>query len=140
MEPVMTVDALNDFVAAEFPQATGLYEVVSVAPMAARVRMRVGDEHLRPGGTVSGPSIFGLMDCAVYYAILAMIGPEALTVTTNASVDFMRKPAPATDLIADVELLKVGRTLCVGDVRVRSDGQDAVVARATMTYSRPPKR
>ncbi len=140
MEPVMTAEDLNAFNAREFPQARGLYHVEAVGPMTARVRLRVDDGHLRPGGTVSGPTIFGLADCAVYYAILAMIGAEALTVTTNASVDFMRKPEAGRDLIAEVELLKLGRALCVGDVRVTSEGSEAVVARATLTYSRPPAR
>ena len=140
MDPVMTVEDLNAFSAAEFPQLGGVYVVEALGPMTARVRLRVNDSHLRPGGTVSGPTIFGLVDCAVYYAILAMIGPEALTVTTNATVDFMRKPEAGRDLIADVELLKLGRVLAVGDVRVVSEGSDDVVARATLTYSRPPKR
>ncbi len=140
MEPVMSVEDINAFSAREFPQADALYDVEAVGSMTARVRLRVDDSHLRPGGTVSGPTIFGLVDCAVYYAILAMIGPEALTVTTNATVDFMRKPEAGRDLIADVELLKLGRVLAVGDVRVRSDGSDDIVARATLTYSRPPAR
>lgn len=140
MDPVMTVEDLNAFNAREFPQADGLYVVEAVGPMTARVRLSVDDSHLRPGGTVSGPTIFGLADCAVYYAILAMIGPEALTVTTNATVDFMRKPEAGRDLIADVVLLKLGRVLAVGDVRLRSEGSEDVVARATLTYSRPPKR
>ena len=139
MDPVMTVEDLNEFSATEFPQLGGVYVVEALGPMTARVRLRVNDSHLRPGGTVSGPTIFGLVDCAVYYAILAMIGPEALTVTTNATVDFMRKPEAGRDLIADVELLKLGRVLAVGDVRVVSEGSDDVVARDTLTYSRPPK-
>ena len=139
MQPLMSVDDLNAFNAREFPQAADHYVIEAVGPMTARVRMRVGDGHLRPGGTVSGPAIFGLVDCAVYYAILAMIGPEALTVTTNASIDFMRKPAAGRDLIAEVTLLKLGRVLAVGDVRVVSDGGEDVVARATLTYSRPPR-
>jgi acyl-coenzyme A thioesterase PaaI-like protein len=68
-----------------------------------------------------------------------MIGPEALAVTTNASIDFMRKPAAGQDLLADVTLLKVGKVLAVGDALIRSDGSDDVVARATLTYSIPPK-
>ncbi|MEK6217230.1 MAG: PaaI family thioesterase, partial [Boseongicola sp.] len=93
-----------------------------------------------PGGTVSGPSLFSLADCGVYLALLAMIGPEALAVTTNASIDFLRKPAAERDLLADATLLKVGRVLAGGDALIRSDGSDDVVARATLTYSIPRKR
>jgi acyl-coenzyme A thioesterase PaaI-like protein len=98
----------------------------------------VSDKHLRPGGTVSGPTIFGLADFAFYFALLARIGPVALAVTTSAAVDFMRKPQPGRDLLAEVRLLKLGRVLAVGDVMVRSEGSDDPVARISMTYSIPP--
>ncbi|MEM9971066.1 MAG: PaaI family thioesterase [Pseudomonadota bacterium] len=136
----MSIAEVEGFIAREFPQAVETYAIDAVGPMTGRVRMPVGDAHLRPGGTVSGPTIFALADCAVYYTILAMVGPEALAVTTSASIDFMRKPAAGRDLVADVTLLKLGRVLAVGDVAVRSDGDGAVVARATLTYSRPPRR
>jgi len=69
-----------------------------------------------------------------------MIGPKALAVTTNCSIDFMRKPAAGVDLIAECRLLKLGRVLAVGDVLIRSEGQSEPVARATLTYSIPPER
>ena len=108
--------------------------------MRIRTRLNVGERHLRPGGTVSGPSIFSLADVSVYLGILAMIGPEALAVTTNCSIDFMRKPASATDLIAECRLLKLGRVLAVGEVLIFSEGSDAPVARASLTYSIPPRK
>ena len=77
---------------------------------------------------------------SVYLALLAEIGPEALAVTTNASFDFLRKPAAGADLLCDCRLLKLGRVLAVGDCLLRSEGQEAPVARATLTYSIPPKR
>ena len=138
-DPVLTADEVQAFVATEFPQMADQFTVQSVGPMTARVAMTPSEAHLRPGGTVSGPTIFALADCAVYFAIIAMVGPEALAVTTNASIDFMRKPVLGAELIADVHLLKLGRVLAVGDVLVRSQGNDAIIARATFTYSRPPK-
>jgi uncharacterized protein (TIGR00369 family) len=107
--------------------------------MQIRTRLLVAERHLRPGGTVSGPSIFALADVSVYLGILAMIGPEGLAVTTNCSIDFMRKPAAGVDLIAECRLLKLGRVLAVGDVLIYSDGMSAPVARASLTYSIPPK-
>lgn len=130
---------LQAFLAREFPQVTDMFVVEEVRPMALRVRMPVTDANLRPGGTVSGPSMFGLADVGVYLAVLAMIGPEALAVTTNCSIDFMRKPEAGRDLVAEVELLKLGRALAVGDVRITSDGRSDPVARATLTYSIPPR-
>ncbi|NIZ08863.1 PaaI family thioesterase [Pseudooceanicola sp. HF7] len=134
----MDVAALHAFLESEFPQVASDYVVEEVLENRLRMRLRVGPGHLRPGGTISGPSIFALADVAVYLAVLAMIGPKALAVTTNATLDFMRKPAAGCDLIAECELLKLGRVLAVGDVRIHSQGQAAPVARASLTYSIPP--
>ncbi|MFB9150525.1 PaaI family thioesterase [Roseovarius ramblicola] len=138
----VTMDAaeLTHFLGREFPQVAQDFVIEEVGARRIRVRLAVGERHLRPGGTVSGPSIFALADVAVYLALLAMIGPEALAVTTNCSIDFMRKPAANTDLIAECRLLKVGRVLAVGEVLIFSDGAEAPVARASLTYSIPPQR
>lgn len=135
----MSAQELMEFAEQVFPQVKGDFIVEEVRDMAVRIRMPVTEKHLRPGGTVSGPSMFALADCAVYFAVLAMIGPKALAVTTNCSLDFMRKPEAGRDLIAECRLLKLGRVLAVGDVLIYSDGKEAPVARSTMTYSIPPK-
>ena len=135
----MTVEEVAELLDREFPQVTGEFAIEELGEMRARVRLHVGERHLRPGGTVSGPSIFSLADCAVYMALLAMIGPKALAVTTSCSIDFMRKPVPGADLIAECRLLKLGRVLAVGEVLIFSEGGDAPVARASLTYSIPPK-
>jgi len=137
----VTMDAaeLTHFLGREFPQVARDFVIEEVGDRRIRVRLAVGERHLRPGGTVSGPSIFALADVAVYLGLLAMIGPEALAVTTNCSIDFMRKPAANTDLIAECRLLKVGRVLAVGEVLIFSDGVAEPVARASLTYSIPPK-
>jgi len=134
----MSDSELAEFLDQEFPQVTGEFTIEDVGEMRARVRLNVGERHLRPGGTVSGPAIFSLADVSVYLAILAMIGPQALAVTTSCSIDFMRKPAARTDLIAQCRLLKLGRVLAVGEVLIFSDGMDQAVARASLTYSIPP--
>lgn len=138
--PVMTKQHLETFLAAEFPQVQNDFQIEQVRDMGIQVRLKVEDRHLRPGGTVSGPTMFSLADVSVYLAILAMIGPKGLAVTTGCSVDFMRKPASGADLIAQCTLLKLGRVLAVGDVLIYSEGVDAPVARASMTYSIPPER
>ena len=130
---------LTEFLAAEFPQVAQDFVIEDVAKNRIRVRLATQERHLRPGGTVSGPSMFALADVGVYLAILAMIGPKALAVTTNCSIDFMRKPAAGADLIAECRLLKLGRVLAVGDVLITSEGTDAPVARASLTYSIPPE-
>jgi len=136
----MDKSALAAFMATEFPQVASEFTIEDLHEMQVTVRLKVDEKHLRPGGTVSGPSMFALADVSVYLAVLAMVGPKALAVTTNISMDFMRKPVAATDLICDCRLLKLGRLLAVGDCLIRSDGQAAPVARASMTYAIPPDR
>lgn len=136
----MTREALAEFLREEFPQVAGDFTIEEVAENRIRVRLMTQERHLRPGGTVSGPAMFALADVSLYLAILAMIGPQALAVTTNCSVDFMRKPAAGADLIAECRILKLGRVLAVGDVLLFSEGMEAPVARASLTYSIPPTR
>lgn len=136
----MDATALNAFLAREFPQVAGEYRVEHVDDVELEARLIVGRSHLRPGGTVSGPSIFALADLAVYCAILARIGPVGLAVTTNASIDFMRKPEAGRDLIARCKVLKLGRVLAVAEAMIFSAGIAEPVARCSMTYSIPPKR
>jgi len=140
MQLQMSREELNAFLIEAFPQVAGDFEVEHVEPMAIIMRLIVTNSHLRPGGTVSGPSMFSLADVSVYLATLAMIGPQALAVTTNLSMDFMRKPEAGRDLIAKARILKLGRVLAVGDVLIYSEGNDDPVARASMTYSIPPAK
>ncbi|SDX25424.1 PaaI family thioesterase [Roseicitreum antarcticum] len=139
MQLQMDATELSAFLAAEFPQVAHDFRIIDVAPMRVSVALRVQDHHLRPGGTVSGPSMFALADVSIYLAVLAMIGPQGLAVTTNCAIDFMRKPAAGADLICVARLLKLGRVLAVGDALIHSEGLSDPVARAGITYSIPPK-
>jgi uncharacterized protein (TIGR00369 family) len=139
MELKMDREALTAFLARDFGQVSEELVVERADAAGVTLRLRVGERHLRPGGTVSGPSMFGLADVALYLAILSRLGPVALAVTTNASMDFMRKPAAGRDVRAEARLLKLGRVLAVGDALLFSDGSAEPVARASMTYSIPPE-
>ncbi|NCO87478.1 MAG: PaaI family thioesterase [Rhodobacterales bacterium] len=134
---VMDKAALSAFLRDEFPQVAGDFHIEAVTDHALTLRLRVGSQHLRPGGTVSGPAMFGLADVAVYLAILARIGPQALAVTTSCAIDFMRKPKAGVDLICEARILKLGRLLAVGDALLFSEGGAAPVARASVTYAIP---
>ena len=134
----LTAAQVAEFLAREFPQISDDLVIDRVAAEETVVRLRVDHRHLRPGGTVSGPAMFALADVAFYVAILARIGPVGLAVTTNASIDFLRKPAAGVDLVATATLLKVGKVLAVGEAHIRNPGSPDVVARASMTYSIPP--
>ncbi|PSL17379.1 PaaI family thioesterase [Shimia abyssi] len=140
MQAVMSVAEMNAFMDEVFPQVSGEFEVEHMDGYETVMRRRVKESDLRPGGTVSGPTMFGLADVTAYVATMACIGREALTVTTNCSMDFMRKPSADRDLIARARMLKLGRTMSVTDILIYSEGDEAPVARANMTYSIPPKR
>jgi len=135
----MTAEEIEALLVAAFGgwRSTGI-SIEEVGFCRSRLRMRITDRALRPGGTVSGPTMFMLCDTGFYVAVLASIGPQALAVTTNININFLRKPAPA-DLTADCTLLKLGKRLAVGDVKIFSIGEDAPVAHATGTYSIPPQ-
>lgn len=135
----MEAAELQAFLARNFGQVADDFRVEHADAAGVRVRLLVAERHLRPGGTVSGPSMFALADVGLYLAILSRLGPVALAVTTNCAIDFMRKPEAGRDLIGEARLLKLGRVLAVGDVVIHSDGRSEPVARAGLTYSIPPK-
>jgi uncharacterized protein (TIGR00369 family) len=139
-EPVMTVGELEHFLAAEFPQvfhsASGL-AIEAVWDKGCRIRQTYSASSIRPGGTISGPTMMALADFAMYVAVLSAIGPIPLAVTTNLNINFLRRPEPR-DLLAEARLLKLGRRLAVGEVVIRSDGVEEAVAHVTSTYSIPP--
>jgi uncharacterized protein (TIGR00369 family) len=139
---VMTIPAIEDLLAREFPQAMrpgGGLKIEHVEYGVARVRKAFNPNSLRPGGTISGPTMMGLADFALYVAIFAAIGPQTLAVTTNLNINFLRKPEQA-DLIAEARLMKVGKRLVIGEVTIHADGNDEPVAHVTATYSVPPRK
>ena len=136
----LSLEDVQSYLKEVFPQVwrDKQFEVVAIGPMTARLRLNAQDRHLRPGGTISGPSMFSLADLALYVAILAQIGPVGLAVTTNLNINFLRKPPPR-DLIGEARLMKLGKRLAVGEVAIFSEGEADMVAHATGTYSIPPR-
>ncbi len=137
--PMMTPAELVAFLAEEFPQAAKEGMAIDhLDDTTIRLHLPTQEHHLRPGGTVSGPTLVWFADVGFYLLILAQLGPVALAVTTNLNINFMRKPELGT-LVGEGRLLKLGRSLAVGDFMVWSDGRKEPVAHVTMTYSIPPK-
>ena len=135
----LTAAELRAVMKSDFPSPAADFELVSLSAMSATLRMPVTAQHLRPGNTVSGPVLFTLADVAFYAATLGMIGPKLLTVTTNANINFLRRPI-AKVLVARAHILKLGKQLSVGEVYLHAEAEpDVVVAHATMTYSIPPE-
>lgn len=138
MKPLMSKVDLENFLEKEFPQVSSNFKILNTKPNSISMLMHISDEHLRPGGTVSGPTMFLLADVSFYLATLSIIGPKSLTVTTNCSINFLRKPN-ISDLISETRVLKIGKTLSVGDVLIYSKGIKEPVAHASLTYSIPRK-
>ena len=136
MKPLMSKIDLEKFLEKEFPQVSNNFKILNTKPNYLSMLMHISDEHLRPGGTVSGPTMFLLADVSFYLATLSIIGPKSLTVTTNCSINFLRKPN-ISNLISESRVLKIGKTLSVGDVLIYSEGIKEPVAHASLTYSIP---
>ncbi len=135
---VMGAREVEAYVSEVFPQSDRYgFSVTELDPGKISILMKVTDDHLRPGGTVSGPSMFALADCATYLMVLSHIGKVALAVTTNLNINFLSKPEG--DLIAHSTLLKLGKRLAVCDVAIHMASNDQLVAHATATYSIPPR-
>ncbi|MBO6826343.1 MAG: PaaI family thioesterase [Sneathiella sp.] len=138
--PLMTGEELLEFQRREFPQTVDMgISVEELSDTHIVIGMKTTDRHLRPGGTVSGPTMMELADLTMYFLLLAQIGPVALAVTTNLSINFLRKPEPGS-LRATGKLLKLGRSLAVGEISIFSGDMSEPVAHVTTTYSIPPKR
>lgn len=136
-----TPEEMHVYLREVFPQADigETFVVEELRPGGARIRLRSDVRHLRPGGTISGPTMFSLADVGLYVAVLARIGRVELAVTTSMTINFLKKP-PAADLIGEARLLKLGKRLAVGEVAIHSEGEDDLVAHAVGTYSIPEPR
>ena len=136
----LSLDEIDAFLRRGFPQLYvhgDIFSVTAIGHGTCRMQMAYHDSQLRPGGTISGPARMALADVALYVALLGAIGAVPLAVTTNFSINFLKKPAPRP-VIADCRYLKIGKSLAVGEVSLFSEGGDAPVAHVTATYSMPP--
>ena len=141
MKPVMSIAEIEDFLDSDFPQIHTDGRSFGIAGLEAgeiTVTFDPGERHLRPGGTVSGPTLFTLADVAAYAAVLAHIGPVALAVTTGLTINFLRLPQPRR-LTCRARILKLGKRLAVIEAAIFQDDPDELVAHATATYSIPPR-
>ena len=135
---VVTKEDMEAFFATEFPQTS--LEIVNFDKDGITIRQQTDDSNLRPGGTISGPTMMALADCAIYVAVLRRIGLVALAVTTNFNINFLKKPQAGKDILAHCHLLKLGKSLVIGEVSIYSAGSEELVAHAVGTYSIPPNK
>ena len=133
-----TKDEIAAFMAQAFPSSR--FTIAEATPKSATVRRKVEAEDTRPGGSVSGPMLMALADTALYVAIHATIGLTPHAVTSSLNINFLRRPPAERAVIAVCNLLKVGRTLVVGEVSLFSEGLDEPVAHVVGTYSIPPEK
>src|ERR1700756_2618312 len=135
----MSVAELEQFLRVEFPQSFGSGDtrIEHADGETCRLRQRYSDQMLRPGGTISGPTMMALADFAMYVVLLSAIGPVGLAVTTNLNINFLRKGQPGQDVLAAAKLLKLGKRLAVGEVNLLSGSSPDPIAHVTATYSIP---
>ncbi len=131
----MNVGQLQEFLEQAFTHFP--MRIVEVGEMTATVELETQAHNLRPGGTVSGPTLMTIADTGLYAAILAQLGPVALAVTTNLNINFLHKPQPGL-LRAETRLLKLGKRLAVGEVSIFCNEGKEPVAHVMGTYSLPP--
>ena len=137
-QPVMTPQELQEILDTSFPGTKVPYVITELSDTHVRMKLQVKGSDSRPGGTVSGPSLMAFADCAAWMVIMGQIGPIDLSVTTSLHIDFLRKPE-LVDVEAVATLLKLGKRLAVAEVAMYSVGSEAVVAKAQVTYSIPPR-
>ncbi len=113
-------------------------QVESVLPGSVTIRVPYRDEFIRPGGTISGPVLMAVADFAMYGVVLSLIGRVDLAVTTNLSINFLRRPPPG-DVVARARILKMGKRLAVGEVLLHGGDDEDLIAHVTSTYSIPPR-
>ena len=136
-KPKMSVPELEAFLHKEFPQAFASGEILieSADGASSLLRQPYSEKMLRPGGTVSGPTLMALADFAMYVVLLSAIGP--LAVTTSLNINFLRKGQPGQDIVAAAKLMKIGKRLAVGEVLLLSGTSPDPIAHVTSTYSIP---
>lgn len=132
----MNAEDIQKIINLEFPNHHLIIEKCDYR--SARLRLEFNHTHLRPGGTVSGAAIMLLAYMAMFTAILTTIGEVFLAVTTNLNTNFLRKPKPDKNLVGESTLMKLGKRLIVGEVKIHSQGNSEPEAHATCTYSNPP--
>jgi acyl-coenzyme A thioesterase PaaI-like protein len=102
----------------------------------AELHLDYDEAFVRPGGTISGPTMFTLADLTLWAGVLSVIGMQPLAVTAHLTIHFLRRPPPAA-LVARCEILKAGRKLVHGDVRIYSATATEPVCHATGAYAIP---
>ena len=135
----VTLEDIHAFLRRDFPQLYvhgEIFSVLEIGHGTCCMRMDYHESQLRPGGTISGPSMMALADVGLYVALLGAIGEVPLAVTTNFSINFLKKPDPCP-MIAECRYLKIGKRLAVGEANLFSAGNDGLVAHVTATYSVP---
>lgn len=104
----------------------------------ALARVPFQSKLVRPGGTLSGPTIMALADAAMYAVVLGRLGKVEMAVTSNLNINFLSRPKPV-DLYAEARILKLGRRQAVCEVSLYSQNEeDDLVAHVTGTYALPP--
>ncbi len=135
-DPTLTADAVNAAIRDAFPAASG-GDCHDLGADFAVVRRAVDPGMSRPGGYVSGPTQFSVVDAALWYLVFGVVDRiELMALTSDVDITFLR-PAVGTVVWGRAELLSAGRRKIVGSVRVWTDDPDRPTAVAKGAYMLP---
>ena len=131
-----SIDDMTKYLEEIFPQVKGRYRILKLDSSSVEVQLLAAESNLRPGNTISGPTMFELADISFYVAVMAFTGSGTSAVTTNVSINFLRK-TNLNNLIAISKIKKLGRQLVFGDVVIVSEDRSEIIANGIFTYSLP---
>jgi acyl-coenzyme A thioesterase PaaI-like protein len=136
MQPRLSLEEVRDLLE-EFLPGSGL-RVMEVSPH--RVVVMAGPEGLesRPGGTLSGPTIFKAVDLSAFLAVNAYAGTVLTGVLTHGSINLLEAAEPGP-LEVVIEVAKLGRRMAVTNGWV-TDTDGRLIAVATMQFALPSRQ
>ena len=134
---VLTAEQVQSLIRLGVPMADDIDLQIDPLDMDKAVaRVPFHGKLVRPGGTLSGPTIMALADAAMYAVVLGRLGRVEMAVTANLNINFLTKPKPV-DLVAEARILRLSRRQAVCEVALYSQGEEELVAHVTGTYALP---
>lgn len=107
------------------------FRMVSMGDGQARVDVTVGPCNANPAGSLHGGAIATLVDVAGTLAIMSADADGRPGVTSDLNVTYLAAGKPGAEVEAHATVLRVGRTLAMVTVDVRSS--DKLIAQGRMT-------
>jgi uncharacterized protein (TIGR00369 family) len=126
-----------DAVMAATPFLAGYgFRVLECAPGSCTLDVPFTRSLERPGGIVSGMTLMGAADVAMWLAIMTLRGTAEQWVTSDMKTAFLRS-ARRESVRCSATVLKIGRRSAYGSAECRSEGA-GLLAHHVLTYAHVP--